>query len=84
VTDGETDPYLQYTKHIAARYFLKGDEDNSLGVVRGVTAAEDETDDNPLVVRLAGVDAKPAAHRSGRSPARLRLFQRRTLGTVRD
>ena len=61
VTDGETDPYLQYTKHIAARYFLKGDEDNSLGVVRGVTAAEDETDDNPLVVRLAGVDAKPAA-----------------------
>ncbi len=61
VTDGETDPYLQYTKHIAARYFLKGDEDNSLGVVRGVTAAEDEEDDNPLVVRLAGVDAKPAA-----------------------
>ncbi len=59
VTDGETAPYLQYTKHIAARYFLKGDEDNSLGVVRGVTAAEDETDDNPLVVRLAGVDETP-------------------------
>lgn len=59
VTDGETDPYLQYTKHIAARYFLKGDEDNSLGVVRGVTAAEDETDDNPLTVRLAGVDETP-------------------------
>ena len=59
VTDGETAPYLQYTKHIAARYFLKGDEDNSLGVVRGVTAAEDETDDNPLAVRLAGVDETP-------------------------
>lgn len=59
VTDGETDPYLQYTKHIVARYFLKGDEDNSLGVVRGVTAAEDETDDNPLVVRLAGVNETP-------------------------
>lgn len=59
VTDGETNPYLQYTKHIAARYFLKGDEDNSLGVVRGVTAAEDETDDNPLTVRLAGVDETP-------------------------
>jgi hypothetical protein len=59
VTDGATAPYLQYTKHIAARYFLKGDEDNSLGVVRGVTAAEDETDDNPLTVRLAGVDETP-------------------------
>ena len=59
VTDGDTPSYLQYTKHIAARYFLKGDEDNSLGVVRGVTAAEDETDDNPLAVRLAGVDETP-------------------------
>lgn len=44
-------------KFIAARFPDKGEEDDSLGIVRGLDT--DQT--HPLKARLAGVDAKPAA-----------------------
>ena len=47
-------------RFIAARFPAKGDEAESLGITRGLTAEDDQDDDNPLTARLAGVDEPPA------------------------
>jgi|GEM_PF-2233979 len=76
--DGNVTPYP--CKFIAARFPDKGDEDDSLGIVRGL--ATDQT--HPLKARLAGVDDIPESSTAQRvygyaSPGEWGLFELESL-----